>query len=74
MRFLEDMDDGDEVVLPGADRSVLSVGTVGPVSLTNDTARRTVAISGTIDRAAFQYPALLQDPRTLFKVERPAAG
>ncbi|MCC3269514.1 MSMEG_6728 family protein [Arthrobacter gengyunqii] len=73
VRFLEDMDDGDDVVLLGADRAVLSVGTVGPVSLTNDTAKRSVRIDGTIPRAAFRYPALLQDPRTLFRVPRPAA-
>ena len=73
VRFLEDMDDGDDVVLLGADRSVLLAGTVGPVQLTNDTARRPVTIAGTIPRAAFAYPALLQDPRTLFRVPRPGA-
>ncbi|MET4058901.1 hypothetical protein ABIB35_000430 [Arthrobacter sp. UYP6] len=71
--FLEDMDDGDDVVVLGADRSVLCVGTVGPASLTNDTARRTVSVRGNVHRVAFKYPALLQDPRTLFRVPRPAS-
>ena len=74
VRFLEDMDDGDDVVVLGSERNVLSVGTVGPVSLTNDTAKRPVTITDTIPRAAFRYPALLQDPRTLFRVPRPAKG
>ncbi len=73
VRFLEDMDDGDDVALLGADRAVLSVGTVGPVSLTNDTARRTVRVTDAVPRTAFGYPVLLQDPRTLFRVPRPAA-
>ena len=72
-RFLEDVQDGDVVVLLGHNRSVLSVGSVGPATLTNDTARRTVSITGAVPRADFRYPALLQDPRTLFMVPRPAA-
>ena len=73
VRFLEDMNDGDDVVLLGANRSMLTLGHVGPVSLTNDTAKRTVSISDTMPRTIFEYPALLQDPRTLFKVPRPYA-
>ncbi|MFJ7748779.1 MSMEG_6728 family protein [Arthrobacter sp. NPDC097144] len=72
VRFLEDLADGDDVVLLGADRSVLDVGTVGPATLTNDTARRSVTVHGRISRDSFPYPALLQDPRTLFRVPRPA--
>ena len=69
-RFLEVMDDGDAVALLGPDRSVLQLGTVGEVSLTNDTARRPVHVTGTVQRSDFAYPALLQDPRTLFAVHR----
>ena len=72
VRFLEDMDDGDDVVLLGADRSVLRTGTVGPVRLTNDTATRSVSVTGEVLRSEFDYPARLQDPRTLFQVPRPA--
>lgn len=71
VRFLEDMDEGDDVVLLGADRAVLRTGTVGPVRLTNDTATRPVTVTGEILRSEFEYPALLQDPRTLFRVPRP---
>lgn len=70
-RFLDVMDDGDTVALLGPDRSVLELGTVGSVALTNDTARRTVNVSGSVERSDFGYPALLQDPRTLFVVPRP---
>ena len=73
VRFLEDMDDGDDVVLLGADRSVLLTGNVGPVRLTNDTAIRTVTVTGQVPRSDFNYPARLQDPRTLFRVPRPGA-
>ena len=70
-RFLDVMDDGDTVALLGPDRSVLELGTVGSVALTNDTARRTVNVSGRVERSDFGYPALLQDPRRLFVVPRP---
>lgn len=70
-RFLDEMNDGDEVALLGPDRTVLELGTVGEVSLTNDTALRTVQVSGRLRRSDFAYPALLQDPRTLFSVPRP---
>ncbi|MBF4993145.1 MSMEG_6728 family protein [Arthrobacter gandavensis] len=70
-RFLEEMDDGDEVALLGPDRTVLELGTVGEVSLKNDAALRTVQVSGTVLRSAFAYPALLQDPRVLFAVPKP---
>ncbi len=70
-RFLEVMDDGDTVALLGPDRSVLALGTVGEASLTNDTARRTVQVTGSVRRSDFSYPALLQDPRTLFAVPHP---
>ena len=73
VRLLEDMDDGDPVaVISPADRSQLLLGQAGPVELTNDTATRTVKLSGSIPRSAFAYPAVLQDPRTLFSVPRPA--
>lgn len=71
LRFLEDMDDGDDVVLLGTDRSLLRTGVVGPVRLTNDTATRSVTVTGEIRRSDFEYPARLQDPRTLFRVPRP---
>ncbi|KAD3515129.1 hypothetical protein GD627_12585 [Arthrobacter yangruifuii] len=72
VRLLEDMDDGDRVaVLSPADRTRLLLGRVGPVELTNDTAMRQVKLSGSIPRSAFAYPAVLQDPRTLFAVPRP---
>ena len=72
VRLLEDMDDGDPVaVIAPADRTRLLLGRAGPVELTNDTARRTVKLSGSVPRAAFSYPAVLQDPRTLFAVPRP---
>lgn len=70
-RFLEDMDDGDDVLLLGPDRHALRIGTVGPVRLTNDTATRSVAVTGEMARSDFDYPARLQDPRTLFRVPRP---
>lgn len=70
-RFLDVMDDGDTVALLGPDRTVLETGTVGQASLTNDTARRTVQVTGRILRSDFSYPALLQDPRTLFAVPHP---
>ncbi|MGW9402623.1 MSMEG_6728 family protein [Arthrobacter sp. NPDC055585] len=70
-RFLDVMDDGDTVALLGPDRSVLELGTVGGVTLTNDTARRNVDIFGSVNRSDFRYPALLQDPRTVFTVPRP---
>ncbi|MFJ2508755.1 MSMEG_6728 family protein [Arthrobacter citreus] len=70
-RFLEEMNDGDEVALLGADRTVLDLGTVGEVSLTNDAAHRPVQTSGRVRRSDFIYPALLQDPRTLFAVPHP---
>lgn len=71
-RFLEVMNDGDPVALLGSDRSRLELGEVGPVTLTNDTARRRVSLTGeALNRAAFTYPALLQDPRTLFAVPVP---
>ncbi|MDN3905390.1 MSMEG_6728 family protein [Arthrobacter sp. YD2] len=73
VRLLEDMDDGDPVaVIAPNDRSRLLLGRAGPVELTNDTAVRSVALSGSIPRSAFSYPAVLQDPRTLFAVPRPA--
>jgi hypothetical protein len=73
-RFLEVMNDGDMVALLGPDRSLLELGKVGPVTLTNDAARREVSLTGTVvDRSAFAYPALLQDPRTLFAVPVPDA-
>ena len=75
MRFLEDMDDGDPVAvfLPG--ESSLLMGTAGPVRLTNDEAEREVRLTGQcLARTDFAYPALLQDPRTLFTVPAPAAG
>ena len=70
-RFLDEMDDGDPVALLGPNRSTLELGVVGPVTLTNDTARRSVEITGSVQRTAFAYPALLQDPRTLFAVPLP---
>lgn len=71
-RFLEVMNDGDPVALLGSDRSRLELGEVGPVTLTNDTARRRVSLTGEVlNRTAFTYPALLQDPRTLFTVPVP---
>lgn len=70
-RFLEEMNDGDEVVLLGPDRAVLQLATVGEVSLTNDSAVRPVQVSGTVLRSEFSYPALLQDPRVLFSVPKP---
>ncbi|MCQ1950933.1 MSMEG_6728 family protein [Arthrobacter sp. zg-Y859] len=72
LRLLEDMDDGDQVaVLSPADRTRLLLGRAGPVELTNDTAVRQVKLNGEVSRAAFSYPAVLQDPRTLFAVPRP---
>lgn len=73
-RFLENMDDGDDVLLLGADRSVLPTGFVGPVRLTNDTAIRSVTVTGEMARSDFDYPARLQDPRTLFRVPRPGTS
>jgi len=70
-RFLDGMSDGDTVALLGPDRSVLELGTVDGVTLTNDTARRKVNVFGSVKRSDFAYPALLQDPRTLFAVPRP---
>lgn len=70
-RFLDEMNDGDEVALLGSDRTVLELGTVGEASLTNDTAQRTVRVSASVLRSDFAYPALLQDPRTLFAVPYP---
>lgn len=73
-RFLDVMDDGDAVALLGPDRTRLQIGEAGPVTLTNDTARRSVTLTGTVlDRASFDYPALLQDPRILFAVPAPDA-
>ena len=72
VRLLEDMDDGDPVaVLAPADRAQLLLGIAGPVELTNDTAIRQVKLSDSISRTAFAYPAVLQDPRTLFAVPKP---
>lgn len=73
VRLLEDMDDGDPVaVISPTDRSQLFLGQAGPVELSNDTATRTVKLSSSIPRSAFAYPAVLQDPRTLFSVPLPA--
>ncbi|MBD7996754.1 MSMEG_6728 family protein [Arthrobacter sp. Sa2CUA1] len=74
-RFLDVMNDGDAVALLGPDRSRLELGEVGPVTLTNDTARRNVRLTGAaLERSAFAYPALLQDPRVLFTVPVPEVG
>ncbi|MCC9146018.1 MULTISPECIES: MSMEG_6728 family protein [unclassified Arthrobacter] len=74
VRLLEDMDDGDPVaVLSPADRNTLLLGRAGPVELANDTAVRPVKLTGEIPRSAFAYPAVLQDPRTLFAVPRPTS-
>lgn len=71
IRLLEDMEEGDPVAVPTGDRSVLRMGTAGPVRLTNDTAAREIRLEHEVPRSAFSYPALLQDPRLLFAVPVP---
>ncbi|CEA09501.1 hypothetical protein BN1051_02871 [Arthrobacter saudimassiliensis] len=71
VRLLEDMADGDPVAVLAGDPSVVLLGTAGEVRLTNDTAEREVLLTGQAARSDFASPALLQDPRTLFRVPAP---
>jgi hypothetical protein len=65
--------DGEPVLLAGPDTGRFRAGTAGPVLLAEDALVRTAALNGWVRRSDFGRPALLQDPRTLFCVPRPAA-
>ncbi|HET8795014.1 MAG TPA: MSMEG_6728 family protein [Arthrobacter sp.] len=66
--------EGDPVAVPDAGGQRFSTGTLGKLRIDDDgVAHRSVRLTGKLHRHDFDYPALLQDPRTFFAVPSPAA-
>lgn len=66
--------EGDLVAVPDGGGRRFSTGTLGKLRIDDDgVARRSVRLTGELHRHDFDYPALLQDPRTFFAVPLPAA-
>lgn len=71
--FVSALSEGDDVAVPvdGGSRFLTATVTGGVREAEDGGMERPVSVRDIVDRAAFAYPALLQDPRTLFAVPRP---
>jgi hypothetical protein len=74
--FVSAMTVGDTVVVPLQDGLRFAAGVVtGPAAETSPgMLARPAEFGALLERSAFRFPALLQDPRTLFPVPAPASG
>ncbi|MCZ2401895.1 MSMEG_6728 family protein [Paenarthrobacter sp. Z7-10] len=74
--FISSMAAGDTVAVPLQGGLRFAAGIItGPTEETSPgLLTRPVDFSGLLERSAFRFPALLQDPRSLFPVPAPALG
>ncbi|GAB3523179.1 MSMEG_6728 family protein [Arthrobacter monumenti] len=64
--------EGDSVAVPDSGGQLFSTGTLGKLKIDDDgVAHRSVRLTRELHRHDFDYPALLQDPRTFFAVPPP---
>jgi hypothetical protein len=72
--FQEEMHDGDPVAFPAdAGLRFVLARVAGPVRQVDGGWQRQVEVTGMLVRREFDCPALLQDPRTLFRIPLPPA-